>query len=229
MTTTAPTTSVFAKYEDKSWPHKYAGTILVTHLVGGTPTDQRAIEGWIKKNLGADNTALIQEMVTQTMTELGVDMETAAGEVAKTAKLNGFKRDAAGLYIEGRQLKACIKEATSVAVAAGKLPKSKWGETNKGALGFVAEHVCVVEDRLPLGRVVEDGIQQRFVSTWRGTGIQNEEYVEDVKLDFTIKTDHKFSDEHWAMIWLTAEQQGIGATRSQGYGRFTVTRWETLS
>jgi hypothetical protein len=30
------------------------------------------------------------------------------------------------------------------------------------------------------------------------------------------------------MIWLTAEQLGIGATRSQGYGRFVLTRWERL-
>lgn len=35
--------------------------------------------------------------------------------------------------------------------------------------------------------------------------------------------------EQWAMIWLTGEQQGIGATRSQGYGRYTVTRWEQAS
>jgi CRISPR/Cas system CSM-associated protein Csm4 (group 5 of RAMP superfamily) len=31
------------------------------------------------------------------------------------------------------------------------------------------------------------------------------------------------------MIWLTAEQQGIGASRSQGFGRFEVTSWERLS
>lgn len=27
-------------------------------------------------------------------------------------------------------------------------------------------------------------------------------------------------------IWTSGEQQGIGASRSQGYGRYEVTRWE---
>lgn len=71
-------------------------------------------------------------------------------------------------------------------------------------------------------------ISQRFVHTWRGSGIQMEEYVTDAKLAFTVTTDHDFSTEEWALLWLTGEQQGIGATRSQGYGRYEVTRWERL-
>ena len=31
------------------------------------------------------------------------------------------------------------------------------------------------------------------------------------------------------MIWLTGEQQGIGASRSQGFGRYEVTGWERLA
>lgn len=30
-------------------------------------------------------------------------------------------------------------------------------------------------------------------------------------------------------LWTKAENQGIGAMRSQGYGRFQVTRWERAS
>lgn len=222
-------TSVFAKYEDRSWPYKYTAAIEVGHLVGGTPFDRKAVEGWIRKNLGYDNAELIQEAVAEVMAETGADIETAAIEVAKNSKLSCFKRaDNGRLFIEGRQMKACIKEAASVAVASAKLPKSKWGETNKGCLGFVAEHIFVVEDRLMTDRTEPDGIQQRFVHTYRGSGIQNEEYLEGVALDFTVKTDFKFSDEHWATIWTTAEQQGIGATRSQGYGQFVVTRWDQV-
>jgi hypothetical protein len=47
-----------------------------------------------------------------------------------------------------------------------------------------------------------------------------------VSLDFTIATDWDFSQEEWATIWLTGEKQGIGATRSQGYGEYVVTKWE---
>jgi hypothetical protein len=98
--------------------------------------------------------------------------------------------------------------------------------------------VFVVEDRLPL--LVPDSdprlylpesevqIVQRFVSTFRGTGIQYEEVVDPVEVDFSVITDYEFTPEQWALLWLTGEQQGIGATRSQGFGRYHVIRWERV-
>ena len=43
-----------------------------------------------------------------------------------------------------------------------------------------------------------------------------------------MKTDWKFTDEQWAMIWLTGEEQGVGGSRSQGFGRYQVTRWDRI-
>lgn len=215
--------SVFESQRDSLYKNRYAGTLLVTHLVGGTPSDPRVAEGWIKKNLGATNETLIAELVAKTMVERGVESDVAVDEVVKSTKLNGFKRDDQGLYIEGRQLKACIKEAANIRWA-----KDRWGPTNKGTKSFFAEHVFVVEDRLHLGVTEPSGVQQRFVSTFRGTGIQYEEYVLDCKVPFTLRTDHDFTDQQWAELWLTAEQQGIGATRSQSFGRFAVVQWDKL-
>lgn len=220
-------TSVFAQFADKAWPFRFSGTLHVANIAGGTPSDEKVAEAWLKTKL-ADKDDLIRDAVAKTMVERGIDAEEAAKEVDNLKHLNGFKRDDQGLYIEGRQLKAAIKEAASVAVASGKLNGRGWGKTNKGLLSFMAEHVFVVEDRLHLGVTEPTGIVQRFVHTWRGTGIQYEEYVEDAKVDFTIKADHEFTDEQWAMIWLTGEQQGIGASRSQGFGRYEVVRWETV-
>ena len=56
-----------------------------------------------------------------------------------------------------------------------------------------------------------------------------EEYATDVKLTFTVATDVKFTEEMWALLWLTGQEQGIGASRSQGYGRYEVTRWDPIS
>lgn len=219
------THSVFAKHATKAWPFKFTGTLHVRNIAGGTPSDPKVAEGWLKTKL-ADKDDLIREAVATTMAERGITADEAAAEVDILKHLNGFKRDDQGLYIEGRQLKAALKEAASVAVASGKLNARGWGKTNKGLLSYLAEHVMVVEDRLHLGVVEATGITQRFVHTWRGTGIQYEEYVEDAKVDFTVITDHDFTDEQWAMIWLTGEQQGIGASRSQGFGRYEVTRWQ---
>jgi hypothetical protein len=198
--------------------------------MGGIPSDPKVAEGWIRSKLGGKEEQ-IQAEVAKAMTERGISAEQAVKEVDILKHLNGFKRDPARggeLYVEGRQLKACVKEAASCAAAVGKLPSRGWGLTNKGLLSFTAEHVVIVDDRLWLGVREPAGIAQRFVSTFRGTGIQYEEYVEDAVIPFTVRTDFDYTDTEWAMIWLTAEQQGLGASRSQGYGRFEVTQWDTV-
>lgn len=219
-------TSVFAKFQPEMFPYRFAGSLLVGTIAGGTPTDPKVAEGWLKTKLGVDKDDQIRAMVAETMVERGVTADEATKLVDAQKHLNGFKRDEQGLYIEGRQLKAALKEAASCAVAAGKLTARGWGKTNKGLLSYLAEHVFVVEDRLHLGVTEATGINQRFVHTFRGSGIQYEEYVTDAKVDFTVMADHDFSVKEWAAIWTSGEQQGIGASRSQGYGRYEVTRWD---
>jgi len=223
-------TSVFAKYADKMYPHRFAGELHIGRIAGGTPTDPKVAEGWLRTKLGIDKDDLIREEVARVMVERGVTADEATELVNTNKHLNGFKRDPErGLFIEGRQLKAALKEAASVAVAAGKLNGRGWGKTNKGLLSYLAEHVFVVEDRLYLGVAEPSGVAQRFVHTFRGSGIQYEEYVDDAKVAFTVIADHDFSDGEWAAIWTAGEQQGIGASRSQGYGRYEVTRWDRIS
>jgi hypothetical protein len=216
------TVSVFAKYKPKAYPYEFTGTLVASTICGGIPSDPKKAEGWLKTKL-ATTEELIQQAVAEVMVERGVDADEAAAIVAQRKHLNGFKRDENGLYIEGRQLKAAIKEAANV-----RWPKDRWGPSRKGTLSYFAEHVFVMEDRLPLGVVEPSGANQRFVHTWKGSGIQYEEYVEDAKIQFTILTDVDFTAEQWAMLWLTGEQQGLGATRSMGYGRYTVTDWKRI-
>lgn len=221
--------SVFATYQPQMFPYRFAGTLHIGCIAGGTPTDPKVAEGWLKSKLGVDKDDLIREMVAETMVERGVTADEAAKLVSTLKHLNGFKRDEQGLFVEGRQLKAALKEATSVAVAAGKLNGRGWGKTNKGLLSYLAEHVFVVEDRLYLGVTEATGVNQRFVATFRGTGIQYEEYVESAKVDFTVMCDHDFSEKEWAAIWTAGEQQGLGASRSQGFGKYEVVRWDRIS
>lgn len=221
-------TSVFASHFDRAWPHRFWGTIEVDTIAGGTPSDPNVAENWLKTKLGSDKGDMIREKVAEVMVERGVDVDEATSIVDTLKHLNGFKRDDTGLYIEGRQLKAAIKEAASVAVASGRLKSRGWGTTNKGLLNYLAEHVMVLEDRLHLGVAEPTGVAQRFIHTFRGAGIQYEEYVEGAKIDFTVISDHDFSNDEWAEIWLKGEQQGIGASRSQGFGRYHVVRWDKV-
>jgi hypothetical protein len=221
--------SAFARFEAQAWPYRFAGSLVVGTIAGGTPTDPNVAEGWLRTKLGSKDD-LLREQVAETMAERGVSAEEATKLVDQHKHLNGFKRDSEkGLYIEGRQLKAALKEAASCAVASGKLKGRGWGTTNKGLMSFFAEHVHVVEDRLYLGVMEASGINQRFVHTFRGTGIQYEEFVTDAEINFTVEADWNFTDEEWAMIWLTGGREGLGASRSQGYGKYVVTRWEPIT
>lgn len=218
-------TSVFKKLYKDVWAHTWHGTIHVDTLTGGVPSDPKIIEGWLRTKT-AFKDDLIREMIAEVMAEQNKTVEEATEIIAKQQHLNVFRRDENGLYIEGRQLKAAIKEAVSVAIGSGTLEKQGWGKTNKWITSFVAEHIHVVEPKLHIGRNEADGIIQRFIHSFQGNAIQYEEYVEGVDISFTIVSDYDFDDKTWATIWLTGELQGIGASRSQGSGRYTVTRWE---
>jgi hypothetical protein len=204
--------------------------------------------------MGLDKEDIIAQAVEEVMAARSVDQETALQEVDKRRHLNGFKREqcpgcpekelcATGrhpMYIEGRHLKAMLKEAASVARAVDNLD-ARYGATNKGVLSFVAEHIVVVEDRLYIdlldhttGKAVSalepTGILQSFPRNpiTRQTGIQYTEYVEDAIVGFTVVSDYPWKHDEWATMWVTGGNQGIGASRSQGYGRFDVTRWEQI-
>lgn len=219
------TESVFAKYQQQAWPHRFHGTLHVTNIAGGVPNNPKVMAGWIKTKLDSKDD-LLRQQVAEIMVERGVTADEAVDELADKININGFKRDEHGLYVEGRQLKAAIKEAAAEAVCSGKLEMKGWGKTRKNLTNFIAGHVFVAEDRLHLGVAEPSGITQAFVHTWRGSSIKYEEYVEDAKIDFTVDSDWDFSDEMWGVLWLTGEQEGLGASRSQGFGRYTVTRWD---
>jgi hypothetical protein len=249
--TTTPT-SVFARYIPKAYPHNFSVSLHVGRIAGGIPTDPRVAEGWIRTKLGETSDDAIRAEVATVMAERAVATEVPLtpadkakmekeilAEVNANRHLNGFKRkpcadcppqgpgacenDKHLLYIEGRQAKAAIKEAANV-----RWPKDRWGPSRKGTVSFFAEHVFVQQDQIPLGVVEPTEVNQRFVHTWRGSGIQYEEIVADAQINFTLATDYDFTAEQWGLLWLTGEQQGIGATRSQGFGRYVVTKWERI-
>ena len=228
--------TVFAEYEDKAWPYWFEGTIHVDVIAGGIPTNPNVAEGWIRSKLESTDDE-IRRMVAETMVARGLsaegevlDKESIIEQVAALKTLNGFKRDDDyGLYIEGRQLKAALKEAVQIAVATEKIRQKNWGVTKKWIKSYFPEHVHVYEDKLWLNTDKPTGINQRFVTTTLGKrAIQYEEYVENASFSFHVYSDHDFTDEEWAMLWLTGQAEGIGAARSAGFGTYVVTQWDRL-
>lgn len=218
--------SIFSHVRDKVYDHQFHGLIEIESLVGGIPSDAKKAEGWLRANLGETREERIQALAAETMVERGISMDEAVDQVLAHEHLNGFKRDpdvGNQLYIEGRQMKSMIKECANI-----RWPKERWGISKKGTKSFFAEHVFVSENRLHIPATEPTGIHQRFVHTWRGSGIQYEEYVDNARLEFTIVTDHDFKTEQWEQLWITAEMNGLGSSRSQGYGRFAVLQFDEV-
>ncbi len=223
--------SVFAKYEKKNWPYRYSGQLHIFSIAGGVPVDPNVLGGHLKRKIDAPDN-LIRAEIAEAMLEKGMTVDEAVDKLASEKGHVGFRQDKDGLYVAGSNLKAAIKEAASIAAAAGLIQAKGWGQTshNKGILSWLAEHVFVVEDRLHLGTDTPTGTAQSFIAkiTPKGpvSAIQYTDYVEDAVVDFTVETDHLFSEEDWAAIWLKGERNGLGAARKMGYGRYEVTRWE---
>ncbi len=221
-----------------AYPHHYAVTLHVEQLVGGTPNNPDVAEGWLAKKLGVSADDQIRAAAAQVMLELGIKLDEAIDKVKKQRVVNSFKQDEGGLYLDARCAKAALREAVGVAVGSGKVVQRGWGYTQKWINAFFAEHVFVAERRIPLGRTEPDGVNQQFVHKGTLSSIKYEQYCTEVDLSFTVITDVDFDTREpngkndkpfWPLVWRTGEMQGIGASRSQGFGTYVVTRWEKVS
>lgn len=220
-------TSIFADRRQAAYPYKFEGSILLHSYAGGTPADPKVADAFIKSKT-ADSDDLIREEIARAMTEniengVPADMEAAIEQVANLRNLRTIPKDDGGLYVPGAHLFAAMKEAACV-----RWPDRKWPPNRKWTKSWFPEHVFVTEDRLHFGIEIPTGTAQSFPKSRFGSSIQYTQYVENAKLDFTVGTDFDFTDNDWADLWLTGETLGLGSSRSQGYGRYDVTRWERV-
>jgi hypothetical protein len=182
-----------------------------------------------KRNFATPVAKIVQERATTR----GVEVLDRDGQ---SSTLRTFTQEQAEerfgeLFIEGRQVKAMIKEAAMIAVGAGHLPKDRWGKTGKGLLNFLSEHLFVDEDEILLGVTDPTLVNQSFVHTFRGSGIKLEEILAGAVVDFRLLCDYDFEatvKDFFPMVFTVAQQNGLGASRSQGFGRFKVTKFEKV-
>lgn len=245
--------SIFAAERSRLFVSYRVRLELTGKLMGGVPRDPKIIEGWIRSKAGVEDAEEVRRMLLRTLVESGADVSegdsyedlVAASEaVAAERSTCGFKRDEAGPYIEARQLKAAIKESVNVLFAGGR-----WGKTKKGPKNYTAERLFVRgmdpehPERIHLGIPEPDGIEMVIghVSGPQGqrSTLGYHEYAERRAIEFLIdSTDAKagtagavedsIAPEHWPLIWMHSESNGLGALRSQGHGQFAVTAFERV-
>lgn len=230
--------SVFESARDRVWKWRFNATVVVDSIAGGIPTDEKVAESWLRTKI-EDKDDAVRRAVAETMAERSVSADEAVKLVGSAKHFTGFKgKNETGLYIDGRQVKAAIKEAVMVAVAAGNVPLRSWGVTQKFAKGFVAEHIMVTNDKVFIldeddNPVIKPtNIVQQFVHTQYGSAPHYKEYVDNAVLKFEVITDFDFESAHpgfWEIVWLTGQEQGVGASRSGGFGRYKVTEWQLMT
>jgi hypothetical protein len=225
-------TVAFDKYEVK--------IRFADRLVGGIPVVPEgadradAYEGWARgQGVEPENAAALSETLAE-----DADMPVTAEQVEGLQ--TGFRRDPEqGLYIEARQVKACLREA---AQRLGLIVQKRGARQ-------VLQHDLHVRapdgsQKLFLGRSEPDGADQRPISvvTRQGprTAIKRFEYVTQADLTFhvLILAGGVGKDKAGAPIIgqqeLTdmlelAQMLGLGADRSQGEGTFDLISVEAVA
>ena len=206
-------------------------------LVGGVPKDPKLIEGWLRSRAGIEDSQDLRMAVLRTLSEVDSSGASAAVDAADDVaaalvaqkRTTGFKcAPDLGLYVEGRQIKAMLKESTNI-VFAGE----RWGPTRKAARSFFAERVFVDPDRIPLGVAEPSGVETIIGHISGPTGprstLGNYEYVLQPVIDFRVLILRDCIDaEQWRDIWCLAQENWFGTLRSQGFGRFDVVEWERM-
>ncbi len=206
-------------------------------VMGGTPMNPQVIEGWLRSKTGVTAEEEVQSMMQRTMVELGTwrpdmtqeELDEAARQVAALKETTGFKIDPeGGLYIEQRQLKAALKESTNILYAG-----EKWGATKKGPKQFLTERVFVSPDHLSLGRMEPDGVELVIGHIVGPQGPRStlgyHQYVLRPIIDFDVLVARdSIQEEWWIDLWTHMEENGLGALRSQGYGKFDLLSWEKV-
>lgn len=243
--------SVFSKAHTYLYARYACSIAFDDRIVGATPSDPKMIEGWLRKNMGLTNAEEIKDLTYQTLIELGLldpdgikepevkieNLKVASEIIAKKSKTQKFKRQPDGtLYIESRIIKAMVREAISIAYpwAGGH----RLGATQKAPHGLLRERVFVARehDKIPLLVDGHPTQEPSGVDLFLGhvvgpkgahSTLQYYEYVEQPTINFDIEVfEDDIPDDWWETIWVVSEENGMGGMRSQGFGRFSVTRWD---
>ena len=190
---------------------------------GGIPKNPEMIRGWLEAKMGAGEET--DALIVQTEGEI-----SAAVDEAEKESWCGFKSDPenGGLYIEGRQVKACLKESANIL-------REKLGISAFKAR--LAERVFVTESRIYLGKNEPDGSVERPIHVMTRTGpqtaLKKADYVEKAEISFALKVvdspmvigsskDRVAPGAYLSVILELAQEMGLGADRSQENGKFDV-------
>lgn len=212
--------------------------VAENRIAGGTTRNPKLIEGWLRSKAKINDRDALDEMILQTMRDMDMEFpdDMPIDEVIDHVVKNnqdkntlGFRSNENGLYLESRCIMAALREAVNTRYP---WPVAKWGPTKKTAKSWFVERACIYPEAIPLGRFEPDGIFQHTGHVSGPSGkrstLTNYEFVKDAILDFELHVaDHcEINKDQWENIWNQVGKGGIGAFRSQQFGKCYISRFE---
>ncbi len=234
--------SVFQKKRSSTFVVYNVELQMEDRILGGIPKHPKVIEAWIRTKAGIEDDQEARQLMLRTLRERGADipedasyedMVKASEDIAGSKQAVGFKFDEEGLYIEDRQVKAMLKEGVNILYAGQRFGKTT-GYQGKGPKNFFAERLFVGPGRIHLGVKEPDGMHLMVIHADGPQGkihsLAYHEYVTQPVLRFQIEALESADKEmrkggKWGELWVLCEQNGLGASRSQSFGKFVVTKW----
>lgn len=214
---------LWKKYKKAGWDpfETYLVSIHVKNIAGGKPATPDIIQKWVD----ATNKQKSQEERIR-IAKAHVESLPDITDEKHEKQSNIFSRKDGQLCIEGRQIKAMLKESANIIkniTPTGPITALR---------SKVADQVFVDEEYIPIGKTEPDKVIERpiHVMTAQGprTSIKRMEIVENVDVVFTVRKKigrDKMSVPEATLLAILdyAQTIGLGADRSQGYGTFEVT------
>lgn len=194
-------------------------------VCGGMPKNKELIKTWVEATTGyADEKS---EKLTQENAELVVN------EVAEKS-WNGFPEDERGLFIPARNVKAMLKQSASLL----GVYKKKLGSKQVMAEGMEVKALDG-GDRIHLGKKKPDGTDEGaiHVMTAQGprTALRRMDYVEKPVLEFEVwvlatasQEKRHVGEDELVEILTHAQENGMGASRSQGEGKWDCVEFQKV-
>ncbi len=216
---------MLADAADKHW-RVLRITIQVRHwLLAGKPASLKAADAMLKARDLAEFVAEAKDIVDP------VERAAAAEAISNTEGLCEFNRREGrkGIWVPSNNVKAGIKENHSVLGLRNDV---------RGSRGALAEGIFVCgpgggeeSDWLYVGEApagVHESVTHSIGPTGPRTAIKRNEYVIRPRIEFdlivanALSVSEKISDTELADVLIHYGEHGLGASRSQGYGRFDV-------
>ena len=200
---------------------------IVGRICGGVPKHTDIIKAWVEARTGFDDEKA-QKIIEETTAKMAAEK---IGDEKAMKAWTGFKSDGGGLYVEARQVNAMLKES-------GNILKGIKGSAPVIAIrnlkARMAERVFVEPDHIYLGVSEPDGFEEQTIRviTPRGprSAIKRFDFVKAPTLGFVLRVldDGLITAEVLDKVLEHAQHLGIGANRSQGFGKFEALRFEEV-